>query len=54
VATGLASGAAEPAGWRLALVAAALAIYTLAVIAAGVGGILLLRELFKPPAPSAN
>lgn len=45
-ATGLASGAAEPTGWRWALVTAALAGYTLALLAVDAGGVLLLRDLF--------
>lgn len=49
VATGLASGAHEAAGWRLFLVAGLLVLYTLAVIATGIGGILLLRILFNSP-----
>lgn len=48
VVIGLASGAAEPVGWRLALVVGLLAVYSLALIAAGVGGVLLLRDVFKP------
>ena len=52
--TGLASGETEPTGWQWALVLAALAGYCLAVIAVGVGGVLLLRDLFRrPPAGSA-
>jgi len=47
VVTGLASGEAEPAGWRLAVVLAPLAGYGLALIAMGVGGALLLRDLFR-------
>ena len=47
VVTGLASGETEPAGWPWLLVLASLAIYTLAVLAMGIGGILLLRDLFK-------
>jgi hypothetical protein len=46
VATGLASGAAPAEGWRFILVIGLLAIYDLAVVALGVGGILLLRDLF--------
>lgn len=46
VVTGLASGAHEPAGWRLIIVLATLIIYILALIAIGVGGLLLLRKLF--------
>lgn len=47
VVTGLASGEAEPVGWRLTLVFASLVIYTLALIVTGIGGIWLLRDLFK-------
>jgi len=46
VLTGLASGEAEPAGWRLVVVVAPLAGYGLALIAMGVGGALLLGDLF--------
>jgi hypothetical protein len=49
VATGLASGATEPAGWPWALVIAALAGYLLAVVTLAVSGILLLRGLFEKP-----
>ncbi len=45
VVTGLASGAREPVGVWWALVLALLGVYTLAVMAIGVGGGLLLREL---------
>ncbi len=48
VVTGLASGAAEPVGWRWTLVLGSLVLYTLAIVDVGVGGILLLRDLFKP------
>jgi hypothetical protein len=51
VVTGLASGEAEPTGAWWALVLALLAAYTLAVIATGVGGALLLRDLFKTARP---
>jgi hypothetical protein len=47
VVTGLASGEAEAAGWPWALVLASLAGYTLALVAMGVGGALLLRDLFR-------
>ena len=47
VATGLASGRTEPGGWQVALVSAALIGYILAVIVIGIGGALLLRDLFK-------
>jgi hypothetical protein len=46
VVTGLASGETQPGGWQMAVVLTSLGIYTLAVIATGVGGILLLRDVF--------
>lgn len=46
--TGLADGSTKPGGWESTLVLGSLVIYSLAVVAVGVGGILLLRELFKP------
>jgi len=49
VATGLASGETEPAGWPWALVLASLVIFTLALVVMGVGGVLLVRDLFKTP-----
>ena len=51
VVTGLASGAAEPTGWRFALVLGAIIAYDLLVVLVGVGGILLLRDVFKKPVP---
>ena len=48
VVTGLASGETAVGGWQWALVLALLIIYTAAVAAIGVGGVLLLRDLFKP------
>jgi hypothetical protein len=47
VVTGLASGEIEPAGWPLLLVLTLLVIYTLALVTQGIGGVLLLRDLFK-------
>jgi len=47
VATGLASGAIEPAGWPWALVIASLVAYTLTLAAIGVAGLLLLRDIFQ-------
>ncbi len=47
VVTGLASGRTEPTGWQWALVLALLALFVLALIAMGVGGVLLLRDFFK-------
>jgi hypothetical protein len=49
VATGLASGETEPAGWPWALVLASLVIFTLALVIMGVGGVLLLRVIFRTP-----
>jgi hypothetical protein len=48
-ATGLASGEREPEGLLWAVMLAALAIFTIALIVAGVGGALLVRDLFKTP-----
>ena len=45
--TGLATGATERGGWQWALVLGAIILYDLAVIAVGVGGILLLLKIFK-------
>jgi hypothetical protein len=47
VVTGLASGATQPTGWTWGLEVAGLAVYTGAVIATGVGGVLLVRDLFR-------
>ena len=47
VVTGLASGRIEPAGWWWALVIASLAAYSMALVVTGMGGILLLVDLFK-------
>ena len=49
VATGLASGDTEPAGWLMALVLASIGVYSLALVVIGAGGVLLVRDLFKPP-----
>ena len=48
VVTGLASGETEPAGWWWALVLASIVVYSLALVVIGIGGVLLLRDLFKP------
>jgi hypothetical protein len=50
--TGLASGENEAEGWRWALVFGAIVVYILAVLSTGVGGILLLRDLFKRHQPA--
>ncbi len=47
VVTGLASGETEPVGLPWAVVLGTLILYDAAVIAIGVGGALLLRELLK-------
>lgn len=47
VATGLASGEIEPAGWWWALVLASIIVFSLALVVVGLGGVLLLRDLFK-------
>jgi hypothetical protein len=52
--TGLATGETEPGGWQSALVLVTLAAYSLALVVIGVGGILLLRDLFKPPRSPAQ
>jgi len=49
VVTGLASGKIEPTGWPYMLVLASLFIYSLALVAMGVGGVLLLYDLYKSP-----
>lgn len=53
-ATGLASGAVEPDGWQMMLVIGLIAAYSLAVVVTGVGGVLLVRDLYKPQAPAVN
>jgi len=47
VVSGLASGETEPAGIWWALVVGSLAVYTLAIVAMGVGGALLVRDLYR-------
>jgi len=51
VVTGLASGETEPTGWPWALVLVSIGGYSLSLVVVGVGGILLLRDLFKPHRP---
>ncbi|MEJ5202001.1 MAG: hypothetical protein WHV66_07165 [Anaerolineales bacterium] len=53
VITGLASGEHEAEGWRFALVLSFMAVFWAALLALGVGGVWLLREIFKPPSPPA-
>jgi hypothetical protein len=47
VVTGLASGETEPGGLWWALVLAMLVLYSVALVSLGIGGVLLLRDLFK-------
>ncbi len=54
IVTGLASGETEPAGWWWILVLASLVIYSLALVVMGVGGVLLLRDLYKAPPSSTG
>jgi hypothetical protein len=54
VVTGLASGETEPAGWWWALVLASIVVYSLALVVIGVGGVLLLHDLFKLPRSPAE
>jgi hypothetical protein len=50
VVTGLASGETEPTPLLIGLVLTPIIIYALLLAAVGVGGILLVRDLFKQPA----
>jgi hypothetical protein len=47
VITGLASGTASTGGWAWALVLAALIGFIIALVAVGVGGVLLLRDVYR-------
>lgn len=47
VVTGLASGETEASGWKWALVLASIGFYTLAMVFIGIGGVLLVRDLFR-------
>ncbi len=47
VVSGIASGVSEPSGWLWVILFAIIAVFWLAGIALGVGGILLARSLFK-------
>jgi hypothetical protein len=51
VATGLASGETEPVGWPRALVTALIGGYSMSLVVIGVGGLLLLHDLFKSRHP---
>lgn len=47
VVTGLASGEIQPAGPAWMAVIASLVVYVLGILLVGIGGVLLLRDLFK-------
>lgn len=49
VITGLASGETEPTTWLMILVLGPIVIYALLLVAVGVGGVLLVRDLFRQP-----
>jgi hypothetical protein len=49
IVTGLASGETEPVGIWWTLVLGCYALYPLALVVIGIGGVLLLRDLFKVP-----
>ncbi|NJC97576.1 MAG: hypothetical protein C3F07_15220 [Anaerolineales bacterium] len=46
--TGLADGSTPMGGWQWMLVLGTLVLYIVTVIAIDIGGVLLLRDLFKP------
>jgi hypothetical protein len=52
--TGLASGDVEPGGWQWALVVGSLVVYCLGLVVLGIGGIILLFDLFRTPRPPAG
>lgn len=47
VVTGLADGTTPMGGWQWMLVLGILALYTAVVVVVGVGGVLLVRDLFR-------
>jgi hypothetical protein len=51
VLTGLASGEMEPTGWPWVTVLGTLIGYALALVVLGIGGLLLVRDLFKTHKP---
>jgi hypothetical protein len=48
VVTGLADGRIEPTGWQWVLVLGSIVVFLATLILIGIGGILLLRDLFRP------
>lgn len=51
VVTGLASGETESSGWAWILVLASIFVYSLGLVMIGIGGLLLLRDLFRQAQP---
>jgi hypothetical protein len=49
VATGLASGEAEANGWRMILVMGIFILFLISLLATAIGGLALLRMIFKKP-----
>jgi hypothetical protein len=47
VVSGLASGAIEPSGWIWAVVITSIALFSLALVALGIAGILLVKKLYS-------
>ena len=54
VVTGLASGETEPTPLLIGLVLGPIVIYALLLVVVGVGGVWLVRDLFKQPASSQS
>lgn len=52
--TGLADGSTPMGGWQWMLVLGALVLYIVTVVVIAVGGVLLLRDIFKPGPVSAK
>lgn len=52
VVSGLASGETEAAGLVWVIVIASLAVYSLGIILVGMGGVMLLRDLFRRGVPA--
>ena len=50
--TGLASGVTEPTGWIWGIVIASLVVFALGIILVGIGGALLVRDLFRKSMPA--
>jgi hypothetical protein len=49
VLSGMASGDTAPDGWLIAIILGTIAIYSFSLFLISVGGVLLLRELYKTP-----